>query len=82
MLNALEGLDFGIDFSGLFSPIIEEEYLRKSTYEAYLADPEGSELLYLGAHSDPQTHMLYDDWLTVDELKNMKKISIFHSSSL
>lgn len=67
-----------MNYTGLFTSIEEREYTTASYYLNCLGNRVGSELTYLGAHSTPQVHAMYFSDLTVEELANSNKTSIFY----
>jgi hypothetical protein len=70
--------DQNMDYSSIFNSTTKKENVTKSDYLDCLNSPDGSKLIYLTAHSWPQGHSLYDGSLTVDELSNSNKSSVFY----
>ncbi|HEC80947.1 MAG TPA: PKD domain-containing protein [Thermoplasmatales archaeon] len=71
-------IDHGMDFSNIFTNIIRKPHATKDEYVTCLEDPQGSKLIYLLAHSGPQGHMLFDEFLNTDELMNLNRSSVFY----
>jgi hypothetical protein len=67
-----------MNFSGVFENITKADNVCKSSFLNCLGDPEGSKLFFLGAHSWPQGHALYDQSITTDELIRNNKTSAFY----
>jgi len=67
-----------MDYSTIFDKVVMQDNIKKEDFLTYLEDPEGSRLLYLGAHSWPQGHALYDESTTTDELLENNKTSTFY----
>ena len=67
-----------MDYSAIFDNVVMQDNVTKEDFLACLADPEGSKLLYLGAHSWPQGHVLYDESVNTDELLKKNKTSVFY----
>jgi hypothetical protein len=68
----------GMEFSRIFDNTVKVVNATKQNYVSCLANPNGSELTYLLAHSYPQGHAMYDITLTVDELASCNKTSVFY----
>lgn len=68
----------GMNFSTVFETIIKADNVTKSSYLTCLGDSKGSKLLFLGAHSAPQMHGLYDQSVTTDDLILENKTSLFY----
>lgn len=67
-----------MNYSGVVETITQADDVTKSYFLNCLQDPEGSKLLFLGAHSYPQGHQLYDQMITTDELIGKNKTSAFY----
>jgi len=67
-----------MDYSTLFDTVVKMDNVTKEDFLTCLGDHEGSKLMYLGAHSWPQGHALYDTYVTTDDLVNKNKTSIFY----
>lgn len=79
ILNAGSGYnDQGMNYSGMFRSIVEQENVTRDDFMTCIGNPEGSRLTYLTAHSWPQGHALYDGSITTDDLQNANKTSIFY----
>ena len=79
ILNSGAGYnDQNMDFTEIFDDTIRAGNVTESQYIDYLEDIGGSELMYFTAHSSPQVHVWYDGSLSVDELLNLKKNSVFY----
>lgn len=61
ILNAGSGYnDQGMNYSEIFDTIVKMEKVTKSDFITCLENANGSQLIYLTAHSWPQGHVLYD----------------------
>jgi hypothetical protein len=70
--------DQDMDYSQIFSTVIRHENVTRNDFLSCIEDPEGSELLYLTAHSSPQLHALYDGSVTVGDLETKNKTSLLY----
>ncbi len=70
--------DHDMDFSNILSTVRRKPHITKDEYTALLETPEGSKLVFLGAHSAPRFHNLYRGRLTVEELLDLHKTSLFY----
>jgi hypothetical protein len=79
ILNSGPGYnDQGMDYSTIFDSIVENENVTREDFMNCVENPEGSQLLYLTAHSWPQGHALYNGYITTEDLQNMNKTSIVY----
>ncbi len=79
MLNAGSGYnDQGMDYSTVFTEVIQGENVTKAAYLTHLQRPSGSKLVYLSAHSSPKGHALSDEFLSASEILSISKNSVFY----
>ncbi|MEM3465579.1 MAG: C25 family cysteine peptidase [Candidatus Jordarchaeales archaeon] len=77
ILNADEGYnDQGMNYSAFIRETVRREKVSKAEFLSCLGN--GSKVLYLTSHSWPQGHLLSDGFVTIDDLMNNEKSSVFY----